>query len=103
MNRISSDTIFTATGDRDSTGVIGINRKGQVLFVSADENNLVPYVMNSHGNEMALKLASRAGLLRRRQPLPATVRASHVPEQLHGGRQDCRQLAPRLLAHPADH
>ena len=62
MNRISSDTIFTATGDRDSLGVIGINRKGQVLFVSADENNLVPYVMNSHGNELALKLASRAGL-----------------------------------------
>ncbi|KAH8891850.1 clathrin heavy chain [Thozetella sp. PMI_491] len=62
MNRISSDTIFTATGDRDSIGVIGINRKGQVLFVSADDNNLVPYVLNSHGNELALKLASRAGL-----------------------------------------
>ncbi|KAL2123078.1 hypothetical protein VTJ04DRAFT_3533 [Mycothermus thermophilus] len=62
MNRISSDTIFTACGDRESSGVLGINRKGQVLFVTADENTLVPYVLESHGTELALKLASRAGL-----------------------------------------
>lgn len=62
MNRISSETIFTACGDRESTGVVGINRKGQVLFVSADENTVVPYVLEKHGPEVALKLASRAGL-----------------------------------------
>jgi len=62
MNRISGETIFTACGDKDSSGVIGINRKGQVLFVSADENTIVPYVLESHGNELAIKLASRAGL-----------------------------------------
>ncbi|KAL2270263.1 hypothetical protein VTJ83DRAFT_2447 [Remersonia thermophila] len=62
MNRISGDTIFTACGDRESSGVLGINRKGQVLFVTADENTLVPYVLESHGTELALKLASRAGL-----------------------------------------
>lgn len=62
MNRISAETIFTACGDKASTGVVGINRKGQVLFVSADENTLVPYVLESHGTELALKLASRAGL-----------------------------------------
>lgn len=62
MNRISGETIFTACGDKDSTGVVGINRKGQVLFVSADENTIVPYVLESHGTELALKLASRAGL-----------------------------------------
>lgn len=62
MNRISSETIFTACGDKESSGVIGINRKGQVLFVSADENTIVPYVLESHGTELALKLASRAGL-----------------------------------------
>ncbi|KAJ4296171.1 Clathrin heavy chain [Collariella sp. IMI 366227] len=62
MNRISGETIFTACGDKDSSGVIGINRKGQVLFVSADENTIVPYVLESHGTELALKLASRAGL-----------------------------------------
>ncbi|KAK4648246.1 Clathrin heavy chain [Podospora bellae-mahoneyi] len=62
MNRISGETIFTACGDSSSTGVVGINRKGQVLFVSADENKIVPYVLESHGTELALKLASRAGL-----------------------------------------
>ncbi|KAK4216982.1 putative clathrin heavy chain [Rhypophila decipiens] len=62
MNRISGETIFTACGDRDSTGVVGINRKGQVLFVSADENTIVSYVLEKHGPEVALKLASRAGL-----------------------------------------
>lgn len=62
MNRISSDTIFTSCADHDSTGIVGINRKGQVLFVAADENTIVPYVLESHGNELALKLASRAGL-----------------------------------------
>jgi len=62
MNRISGETIFTACGDKESKGVLGINRKGQVLFVSADENTIVPYVLESHGTELALKLASRAGL-----------------------------------------
>lgn len=62
MNRISGETIFTACGDKDSSGVVGINRKGQVLFVSADENTIVPYVLESHGTELAIKLASRAGL-----------------------------------------
>ncbi|AEO66194.1 88878c0b-bf59-4b83-8599-8676777a870a [Thermothielavioides terrestris] len=62
MNRISGETIFTACGDKESTGILGINRKGQVLFVSADENTIVPYVLESHGTELALKLASRAGL-----------------------------------------
>ncbi|KAL2176067.1 uncharacterized protein P884DRAFT_226974 [Thermothelomyces heterothallicus CBS 202.75] len=62
MNRISGETIFTACGDKESTGVLGINRKGQVLFVSADENTIVPYVLESHGTDLALKLASRAGL-----------------------------------------
>ncbi|KAL1874738.1 hypothetical protein VTK73DRAFT_266 [Phialemonium thermophilum] len=62
MNRISSDTIFTSCPDSKSTGIVGINRKGQVLFVTADETTLVPYVLQSHGSELALKLASRAGL-----------------------------------------
>ncbi|KAK0624744.1 hypothetical protein B0T17DRAFT_577343 [Bombardia bombarda] len=62
MNRISGDTIFTACGDKASSGVVGINRKGQVLFVSADEDAIVPYVLESHGTELAIKLASRAGL-----------------------------------------
>ena len=63
MNRISSDTIFTTAPDSDSSGIVGINRKGQVLAVSVDENTIIPYLLQSPGNNaLALKLASNAGL-----------------------------------------
>lgn len=63
MNRISSDTIFTTAPDSSSAGLVGINRKGQVLSVSVDENNIVPYLMQNPENvQLATKLASRAGL-----------------------------------------
>ncbi|KAF7535433.1 hypothetical protein G7054_g5391 [Neopestalotiopsis clavispora] len=63
MNRISSETIFTTASDSDSTGIIGINRKGQVLFVSVDENNMINYLLQNPANtEIAIKMASRAGL-----------------------------------------
>ena len=46
MNRISGDTIF-ATADYTATGgIIGVNKKGQVLSVSLDEANVVPYIMS---------------------------------------------------------
>ena len=44
MNRISSETIFVTAEHEATNGIIGVNRKGQVLTVCADENNLVPYV-----------------------------------------------------------
>ncbi|KAF9164736.1 hypothetical protein DFQ27_007414 [Actinomortierella ambigua] len=63
MNRISGETIFVTAEHEASSGVIGVNRKGQVLSVSVDDNNLVPYIVNTLGNtELALKVASRAGL-----------------------------------------
>ncbi|CAK4034488.1 clathrin heavy chain [Lecanosticta acicola] len=63
MNRISSDTIFTTAGDEDGTGIIGVNRKGQVLSVSVDESTIIPYLLQNPENaELAYKLASRAGL-----------------------------------------
>ncbi|KAF8931855.1 hypothetical protein BGZ58_007377 [Dissophora ornata] len=63
MNRISGETIFIATEHEASGGVLAVNRKGQVLSVGVDENNLVPYVVNTLGNtELALKIASRCGL-----------------------------------------
>lgn len=46
MNRISGDTIF-ATAEFEATGgIIGVNKKGQVLSVSLDEPNVVPYIMS---------------------------------------------------------
>ncbi|KAI1444472.1 clathrin heavy chain [Annulohypoxylon stygium] len=63
MNRISSETIFTTCSDSDSTGILGINRKGQVLFVSVDESTMVDYLLQNPANtEIAIKMASRAGL-----------------------------------------
>ncbi|KAI0013525.1 clathrin heavy chain [Xylariaceae sp. FL0662B] len=63
MNRISSETIFTTCPDADSAGIVGINRKGQVLFVSVDESTMVDYLLQNPANtEIAVKMASRAGL-----------------------------------------
>ncbi|RKF81067.1 putative clathrin heavy chain [Golovinomyces cichoracearum] len=63
MNRISSETIFTTVPDADSSGILGVNRKGQVLSVAIDEYNIIPYLLGNPGNSnLAVKLASRAGL-----------------------------------------
>lgn len=63
MNRISSETIFTTTGDHEGSGIVGVNRKGQVLSVSVDESTIIPYLLQSPENaDLAYKLASRAGL-----------------------------------------
>lgn len=63
MNRISSETIFVTCPDQQSTGIVGINRKGQVLSVVLDEANIIPYLLqNSENAELAYKLASRGGL-----------------------------------------
>ena len=63
MNRISSETIFTTASDSDSSGIVGVNRKGQVLAVSVDETTIIPYLLSNPANStLAVKLASRAGL-----------------------------------------
>ncbi|KOS19635.1 putative clathrin heavy chain [Escovopsis weberi] len=63
INRISSETIFTTCADSDSAGLVGINRKGQVLFVTIDDSTIIPYLLENPANtEIAIKLASRAGL-----------------------------------------
>ncbi|KAL9096076.1 MAG: hypothetical protein Q9165_001598 [Trypethelium subeluteriae] len=63
MNRISSDTIFVTSPDSESAGVVGVNRKGQVLSVSVDDTTVIPYLMENPANsQLAYKLASRANL-----------------------------------------
>lgn len=63
MNRISSETIFTTAPDSESSGIIGVNRKGQVLSVNVDEHTIIPYLLQNPANgNLALKLASKAGL-----------------------------------------
>ena len=46
-----------------SSGIIGVNRKGQVLSVCVDEHNIVNYVTNTLQNpDLALRLALRNNL-----------------------------------------
>ena len=42
MNRISADTIFVTAPHESSGGIIGVNRKGQVLSVTVDEDQIIP-------------------------------------------------------------
>jgi len=63
MNRISSETIFVTAPDQESAGIVGINRKGEVLSVAVDESTIISYLLSNPANaELAYKLASRAGL-----------------------------------------
>ncbi|KAJ3401399.1 hypothetical protein HDU80_006064 [Chytriomyces hyalinus] len=63
MNRISGDTIFVTAELEATSGIIGVNRKGQVLSVSVEEENIIPYIMRSLNNpELAFRLATRTGL-----------------------------------------
>lgn len=63
MNRISSETIFTTAPQDSNSGIIAVNRKGQVLSVSVDESQIIPYLLQNPANsQLAINLASRAGL-----------------------------------------
>ncbi|KHN74993.1 putative clathrin heavy chain 1 [Toxocara canis] len=63
MNRISSETIFVTTEYTATEGIMGVNRKGQVLSVSVDEQNMIPYVTQTLQNpDLALRLAVRCDL-----------------------------------------
>lgn len=62
-NRISSETIFVSAFQDSTEGIIGVNRKGQVLSVSIDENNIIPYIMSTLNNsELAMSMASKNNL-----------------------------------------
>ncbi|KAK9455049.1 hypothetical protein V1511DRAFT_510868 [Dipodascopsis uninucleata] len=63
MNRISSETVFTTTEHTASSGILAINRKGQILSVAVDETTIIPYIRDTLGNiGLAVSLASRGGL-----------------------------------------
>jgi clathrin heavy chain len=63
MNRISGETIFVTAEHEASNGIIGVNKKGQVLSVNVDDSTIVPYILSTLNNtELAFKLASRANL-----------------------------------------
>ena len=62
--RITQSTVFAAVEQTSTGGILGITtRQGQVLQVSLNEANLVPYIINTlRDQDLALSLASRLGL-----------------------------------------
>ena len=63
MNRISGETMFVTAEHEATNGIIGVNKKGQVLSVNVDEQTIIPYILNTLNNtELAFRLASRADL-----------------------------------------
>uniref|UniRef100_A0AAQ4PSW1 Clathrin heavy chain n=1 Tax=Gasterosteus aculeatus aculeatus TaxID=481459 RepID=A0AAQ4PSW1_GASAC len=63
MNRISAETIFVTAPHEATSGIIGVNKKGQVLSVCVEEENLVNYATNVLQNpDLALRMAVRSNL-----------------------------------------
>ncbi|XP_073724195.1 clathrin heavy chain 1 [Misgurnus anguillicaudatus] len=63
MNRISAETIFVTAAHSSTSGIIGVNKKGQVLSVCVEEENIVKYVTSVLQNpELALRMAIRSDL-----------------------------------------
>lgn len=63
MNRISGETMFVTCEQEATGGIIGVNRKGQVLSVTVDDDTIIPYILSTLNNtDLAIRLASRANL-----------------------------------------
>lgn len=63
MNRITADTVFVTAPHDASSGIIGVNRKGQVLSVCVEEESIIPYINNILQNpDLALRMAVRNNL-----------------------------------------
>eukprot|EP00761_Pharyngomonas_kirbyi_P011776 gb/GECH01011802.1/.p1 GENE.gb/GECH01011802.1/~~gb/GECH01011802.1/.p1 ORF type:complete len:1690 (+),score=396.56 gb/GECH01011802.1/:1-5070(+) len=62
--QITNDPMFASAKYGDDDGLVGVtNKSGQVLAVTVDENNMVPFINETLRNpSLAVRLASRAGL-----------------------------------------
>lgn len=62
-NRISPDPIFITAEAPSSGGILAINRRGQVLQATVNEQTMVPFVSQQLNNlDLALSLAKRGNL-----------------------------------------
>lgn len=62
VNRITADPVFTAAPYNNGTGIITINKSGQVLTVELSREKIIPYVLEKLSNvPLALALSSRGG------------------------------------------
>jgi clathrin heavy chain len=63
MNCISSDTIFATAEHKTTNGIIGVNKKGQVLSVNVDKQTFILYILTTLNNtELVFKLVSQGNL-----------------------------------------
>ena len=62
-NRISPDPIFLTTDATAEGGFYAINRRGQVMLATVNEQTIVPFVSSTlNNNDLAMSLAKRANL-----------------------------------------
>jgi clathrin heavy chain len=62
-SRISESALFVNAEHKESGGIIGVNRAGQVLLLALDEAQVVPYIVNQLNNmELGVKFAARNNL-----------------------------------------
>ncbi|KAM9913562.1 hypothetical protein OXX69_001487 [Metschnikowia pulcherrima] len=62
VNRITAEPVFTAAPYKDGTGIITINKQGQVLAVEVAQDRIIPYVLEKLSDvPLALALAARGG------------------------------------------
>lgn len=62
VNRITADPVFTAAPYNEGTGILTINKSGQVLSVEVSQTKIIPYVLEKLSNvPLALSLSSRGG------------------------------------------
>ena len=62
VNRITADPVFTATSYNNGTGILTVNKSGQVLSVEVSREKIIPYVLEKLSNvPLALALSSRGG------------------------------------------
>ena len=63
VNRITAESVFTATYCNNKNGIACINKKGQVLAVEISTTQIVPYILEKLSNvSLALTVATRGGL-----------------------------------------
>lgn len=62
VNRITADPVFTVAPYNNHTGIITINKSGQVLAVEVAKDKIIPYILEKLSDvNLALSLASRGG------------------------------------------
>jgi clathrin heavy chain len=62
-NRISTDPIFVTAPQATTDGLLCVNRKGQVLAVSVDDQNIVPYIVQTLGDvNLGIRVAAKNNL-----------------------------------------